>query len=137
MVLLGYVDDIIMSGSDEQGIEEVKIHLAKYFQTKDLARNKTGLVVTEREYVTNMLQEYDLLGAKPGETPMKVRHDLHNEQSEELKDKTVYRHLVGKLIYATVTRPDISSVDENLIEKLSQATVYYWEGIYTGNTYAT
>jgi hypothetical protein len=37
IVLIVYVDDIIISGSDSTGIADLKIYLAKQFHTKDLA----------------------------------------------------------------------------------------------------
>ncbi|XP_068636813.1 uncharacterized mitochondrial protein AtMg00810-like [Aristolochia californica] len=93
--------------------------LANHFQTKDpgqlkyflgieVARSKEGTTLTQRKYITDILQEYGLLGAKLADTPMEVGLDLHNDQSLELKDNTMYRRLVDKLVYAIVTRPDIS-----------------------------
>ncbi|XP_068647204.1 uncharacterized mitochondrial protein AtMg00820-like [Aristolochia californica] len=60
--------------------------------------------------VARLTLEYGLLGAKPIDTPMEVNYNLHDTQGPTLKDKTRYRRLVGKLIYVTVTKPNISLV---------------------------
>ncbi|XP_068651604.1 uncharacterized mitochondrial protein AtMg00810-like [Aristolochia californica] len=83
MVLVVYVDDIVLSGDDFDGTTEVKQYLATHFQTKDLgslkyflgikiAHNKRGIVLSQRKYILDMLQEYGLLGAKPIDTPMEL-----------------------------------------------------------------
>ncbi|XP_020266498.1 uncharacterized protein LOC109841985 [Asparagus officinalis] len=49
-----------------------------------------------------------LLGCKPASTPMEVNVDLWRDNSPLLDDAGRYRRLIGKLIYLTVTRPDIT-----------------------------
>ncbi|GJV55258.1 ribonuclease H-like domain-containing protein [Tanacetum coccineum] len=60
-----------------------------------------------------MLSEYGLLACKPAATPMQQNASLSHEETD--KDKrlinvTAYQKLIGKLIYLSVTRPDISYV---------------------------
>ncbi|RVW20849.1 Retrovirus-related Pol polyprotein from transposon RE1 [Vitis vinifera] len=68
-----------------------------------------GLVLSQRKYVTDLLQETGLLGAKPADVPMEPNLDMWKED-DDFEDSAQYRRLVGKLIYLTVTRPDIVHV---------------------------
>jgi len=49
-----------------------------------------------------------LMGSRPSLIPMDRTLDLHDNKSELLKDKIVYRKLVGKLLYLAITRVDIT-----------------------------
>jgi len=117
--LIVYVDDIVITGNDEQGIHQLKQHLSTQIQTKDfgklryflgieVAQSKDGLVISQRKYVMDILEETGLLKAKPVDTPMDPNVKLLPNQGEPLSDSGRYRRLVGKLNYLTVTRPDIS-----------------------------
>ncbi|KAK2437071.1 putative mitochondrial protein [Trifolium repens] len=117
--LIVYVDDIVITGSDQQGILKLKQYLSNQFQTKDLgklryflgievAQSKDGIVISQRKYAMDILEETGLLNAKPVDTPMDPNVKLLPNQGEPLSDSGRYRRLVGKLNYLTVTRPDIS-----------------------------
>ncbi|KAK8921120.1 hypothetical protein KSP39_PZI020446 [Platanthera zijinensis] len=122
VLLLVYVDDIIITGNDSNGILAVKLHLSTVFQTKDLgplryflglevARRSDGLILSQRKYCTDLLHDAGYSGCKPIDTPMDVNHKLCAQASDSdtlLDNPEYYRRLVGKLIYLTVTRPDIS-----------------------------
>ena len=114
-----YVDDIVIAGEDQDGISQLKKHLFSHFHTKDLgklkyffgievARSKTAIVISQRKYVLDLLEETGMLDCKPVDTPMDPNTKLVPEQEEPLKDPSGYRRLVGRLNYATLTRPDIS-----------------------------
>ena len=47
--LIVYVDDIVISGNDQDGIQRVKQHLFSHFQTKDLGKLKyfMGIEITQ------------------------------------------------------------------------------------------
>ena len=46
--LVVYVDDIVITGNDQDGITDLKQHLFKHFRTKDLGRLKyfLGILIT-------------------------------------------------------------------------------------------
>ena len=74
--MIEYVDDIIITGNDKQGIDDLKRYLQNSIQTKDLgklcyflgievAQSKEGINLSQRKYVLDILEETGLLGSKP------------------------------------------------------------------------
>ena len=117
--LVVYVDDIVITGSDQDGIQKLKQHLFTHFQTKDLgklkyflgieiAQSSSGVVLSQRKYALDILEETGMLDCKPVDTPMDPNVKLVPGQGESFGDPGRYRRLVGKLNYLTITRPDIS-----------------------------
>ncbi|PNY08644.1 hypothetical protein L195_g005174 [Trifolium pratense] len=93
LYLLVYVDDIIITGNDEVGIQRLKQHLSLHFKTKDLgplkyflgievAQSKTGVAITQREYALDILEETGLLDCRPSGTPMDPNVKLLPGQGE-------------------------------------------------------
>ncbi|GJY90671.1 putative RNA-directed DNA polymerase [Tanacetum coccineum] len=124
LILLVYVDYIVITGSNLDEIDKFKRFLASKFQIKDLGslkyflgievlENKNGLCLSQRKYCMELLSEYGLLACKPVATPMQQNVSLSHietEKDKKLKNLTAYQKLIGKLIYLSVTRPDISYV---------------------------
>ena len=57
-----------------------------------------------------MLSRYGMTGCKPISIPLEQNVKLNAEEAELPEDVTVYRHIVGSLIYMTIARPDLSYV---------------------------
>ncbi|GJR89190.1 ribonuclease H-like domain-containing protein [Tanacetum coccineum] len=75
----------------------------------------TSVLVSNRKYCTKLLTEFGMLACKPCNTPIEVNPDNKKVVSKFGDDVpligiTNYQKLVGKLIYLTMTRPDISYV---------------------------
>ena len=115
--LVVYVDDIVITGSDQDGIQKLKQHPFTHFQTKDLGKLKYfmgieiassfGVVLSQRKYVLDILEEINILDCKSVDTPMDPNVKLVPGQGESLGDPRRYRRLVGKLNYLTMTWPDM------------------------------
>nr|CAD1835380.1 unnamed protein product [Ananas comosus var. bracteatus] len=117
--LIIYVDDMIVTGDDYDGISSLQNHLASEFEMKQLgdlkyflgievARSKHGIFLSQRKYTMDLLSETDMLGCKPADTPMEQNHKYFLCSSAVSTDKGRYQRLVGRLIYLTHTRPDIA-----------------------------
>lgn len=78
----------------------------RYLLGVEVARSKQGVVLTQRKYATDLLDEVGLLGSKPTKVHKEANVDQWKED-EEFHDTLQYKCVVGKLIYLTVTRPDI------------------------------
>ncbi|RVX19446.1 Retrovirus-related Pol polyprotein from transposon RE2 [Vitis vinifera] len=80
----------------------------KYFLGIKIAQSSSGVVLSQRKYALDILEETGILDCKPVDTLMDPNVKLIPGQGEPLGDLERYRRLVGKLNYLTITRPDIS-----------------------------
>ncbi|CAM8944795.1 unnamed protein product [Rhodiola kirilowii] len=119
IALLVYVDDIIITGTSQILIDQVKRFIDSKFKIKDLgtlrfflglevARSHSGLFINQRKYALELIKDDGLLGYKPSSLPMDTKHKLSQSTSPVLEDPTKYRRPVGQLIYLTVMRPDLA-----------------------------
>uniref|UniRef100_A0A2N9FWB6 Uncharacterized protein n=1 Tax=Fagus sylvatica TaxID=28930 RepID=A0A2N9FWB6_FAGSY len=119
ILLLLYVDDIIITGDDLSGIQELKAFLSQNFEMKDLGHlsyflgleitsSDDGFYLTQAKYTSDLLSRAGLTDHKILDTPIEFNARLTPSSGELLPDPTLYWQLVGSLIYLTVTRPDIS-----------------------------
>ncbi|KAL5557871.1 hypothetical protein UlMin_034082 [Ulmus minor] len=134
MALLVYVDDVIIASSDSTAIIHLKADLNTLFKLKDLgdlkyflgleiARSAAGICLSQRKYVLDLLSDFGYLGCKPASTPMKPNLQLSLEDGENVSDVSMYRRLIGRLLYLTLTRPDISYAVNRLSQFLSKPKV--------------
>ncbi|KAM1401398.1 hypothetical protein ACFX1X_028606 [Malus domestica] len=118
LVVLIYVDDLIITGDNVAEIEALKVSLCqtvaikdlgklKYFLGIEMATSSKGLFLHQRKYVLDLLQEAKMLDCKPAITPVDSKLRL-NTDGEAMHNVSYYQQLVGKLIYLTITRPDIT-----------------------------
>ena len=88
--------------------------LAHYFLGLEIFRSATGTFLNQRKYILDMLQDVGLTGAKPAKFPLPKGLKLTIEDRDLLSDPESYRRIVGRLLYLTLTRPDISYVVQHL-----------------------
>lgn len=79
-----------------------------YFLVLDIHIDESGIFVCQKKYTMDIIKEYGLSNAKPVLLPMDSHIKLSAEIGDPLPDIIVFQRLVGKLIYLTITRPDIS-----------------------------
>ena len=138
--LVVYVDDIVITGSDQDGIQKLKQHFFTYFQTKDLgklkyflgieiAQSSFGVVISQRKYALDILEETGMLDCKLVDTPMDPNVKLVLGQRESLGDPGRYRRLIGKLNYLIITRPDISFPVSVVSQFLQSPCDSHWDAV--------
>jgi Reverse transcriptase (RNA-dependent DNA polymerase) len=116
-VLIVYVDDIVLTGNDTMEMGRIKDSLATKFEMKDLdalryflgievVSSSNGVFLSQQKYVLELLHEVGMLGCRPTNTPIDPNHGLKGVSDQV--DWERYQRLVGRLIYLSHTRPDIS-----------------------------
>ncbi|XP_028556557.1 uncharacterized protein LOC114581179 [Dendrobium catenatum] len=113
-----YVDDLIVTGSDVQCIEEFKAQMKVKFDMSDLGllsfylgieviQTDDEIRLCQKSYALKILEDMGMADCNPVQTPMEARIKLTKSGTHSLVDSTQYRSIVGSLRYLTHTRPDI------------------------------
>ncbi|KAG7551494.1 Reverse transcriptase RNA-dependent DNA polymerase [Arabidopsis thaliana x Arabidopsis arenosa] len=129
IIVLVYVDDIIVSSNSEEAAANLKSQLKSHFKLRDLgpaqyflgleiARSAEGISLCQRKYAIELLDSAGVLGWKPSSIPMEPNQKLSQDDGELYDNHESYRSIIGKLIYLTITRPDICFA----VGKLAQYT---------------
>lgn len=136
--MLVYVDDIIVTGNNNDDVSSFISCLAARFSLKDqgdihyflgieVTRTNKGLHLMQRKYILDLLNKTNMLGAKTVSTPMQVSPKLSLYSGSVLEDESEYRMVVGSLQYLAFTRPDISYAVNRLSQFMHQPTTEHWQ----------
>ncbi len=112
---------MIIIGDNNEDISDLKKLLKQEFETKDLGelryffgieiiQSPKGIWLLQRQYALNKLSEYGMTGCKPISIPLEQNVKLSADERDLVEAITMYKRIVGSLIYMTITRPDLSYV---------------------------
>jgi hypothetical protein len=121
IILVLYVDDLILTGSDSKLLNHVKTSLKKKFEMTDLGflhyflglqvlQTNEGIFLSQSKYACDLLHRFHMDDCKPSPSPFQSGVKLSATCTSPEVDATLYRQLVGSLLYLTHTRPDLSFV---------------------------
>ena len=119
-----------ISRDDLNGIQEFKDFLSQQFEMKDLGHlsyfldleithSTNGLYITQAKYASELLSRAELTDSKIVDTPVELNAHLTPSGGKPLSNPSLYRCLVGSLVYLTVTHPDISYAVHQVSQYLS------------------
>ncbi|GJU69138.1 retrovirus-related pol polyprotein from transposon TNT 1-94 [Tanacetum coccineum] len=113
-----YVDDIIFgSTSDKMSKEFAKLMTKKYeismmgeltyFLGIQIKQDFKGISICQEKYVKDLLKKFDLADSASVKCPMLPPNNLGPGDSGVSFNETVFRGMIGSLMYLTASRPDI------------------------------
>ncbi|XP_043694179.1 secreted RxLR effector protein 161-like [Telopea speciosissima] len=72
-----------------------------------ISQLKEGIFISQAKDVKEMLKRFSMEDCKPVCTPMMTSCKLSKEDNSPSVDHTLYRSMIGNLLYLTASRPDI------------------------------
>ena len=114
-----YVDDIIFGATNDSlthsFIDEMKamfemsmVGELTYFLGLQVKQTDSGIYINQAKYARNLVKRFGLDKASYVRTPMAANAKLTSDPSGESIDVTLYRSMIGCLLYLTVSWPDIA-----------------------------
>lgn len=137
LVLIVYVDDLLITGTSESLIQDIKkslrdaftikdMGLGKYFMGSEVVKSFKGICVHQRKYVSDLIADAGLKEAKIAITPLHKGMQLSHHQGELSEDPSQYRRLIGRLLYLNLTRPDIMYSVHQLSQFVHNPRKHHW-----------
>ncbi|GMF25151.1 unnamed protein product [Phytophthora fragariaefolia] len=136
-----YVDDILIVSQNTKISDLVMTQLTERFNIKDLGDERkclgvwidytaSGIAVHQYQTTLDLLAKVGLDQCKASPTPMEVNHRFFEENGEPFQDTTLYREVIGSLLWlSNFTRPDIATATNCLSRFVSCPTSAHWSGV--------
>jgi hypothetical protein len=113
-----YVDDIIFGSTNDYHCKEFGELMSKefemsmigeltYFLGFQVKQMKYGNLLSQEKYTKDLLKRFNMEKCKPIKTPMPTNGHLDLDEGGNPVDQTLYRSMIGSLLYLTASRPDI------------------------------
>ncbi|GJT64928.1 zinc finger, CCHC-type containing protein [Tanacetum coccineum] len=140
VILCLYVDDILIVGTNIEGINETKKFLSSCFQMKDMnevdtilgikvKRHSGGYALNQCHYIDKIIDKFQHLNIEEANTPYESSCKLV-ENNGRVVAQIEYASAIGCLMYAThCTRPDIAYVVCKLSRYTSNPSQDHWKAI--------
>jgi hypothetical protein len=117
LILLLYVDDLFLT-YEESLITQCKKELASEFDMKyiglmpyylgqEVWHKRSEVFLGQGKYAVNILQKFGMMDCKSMDTPMTTNIRKVRDSDSDPVDSSLYRQLIGSLMYLVNTRPDI------------------------------
>jgi Tfp pilus assembly major pilin PilA len=93
-----------------------------YFLGIEVLHSAKGYYLSQSKYIQDLIARSGLTYTQMAITPMNLHLQLCPTNGTPLGDPSRYHHIVGSLVYLTVTRPDIAHAVHILSQFVSAPT---------------
>ena len=110
-IVFGSIIDHLAQEFSEEMKREFEISMVEklnFFLGLQVKQRKDGIFISQDKYAKNLVKRFDLDSKKHTSTPMSSSVKLSLDVAGVDVDPTLYRNMIGSLLYLTVSRPDIT-----------------------------
>nr|XP_033517335.1 uncharacterized mitochondrial protein AtMg00810-like [Nicotiana tomentosiformis] len=140
VILVVYVDDIIITGTDLAEVSAVKAFFHDQFKIKDLGNlnyflgievmhTEFGVLLHQKKFIHDLLKEFHCSDCSSVVFPLEMHEKLKATEGVMLPNPESYRCLIGKLNFLTHTRPDISFAVQHLSQLMQQPCLPHMQAV--------
>ncbi|GJT10019.1 retrovirus-related pol polyprotein from transposon TNT 1-94 [Tanacetum coccineum] len=134
-----YVDDIIVASTDPKAYDIFSNEMRSKFQMSMMgqmsfflglqaSQNPGGIFIKQSKFALEILKKFGMDSCDPVDTPMVDRLKLDKDPLGIPVDQTLFRSMVGSLMYLTASRPDlvfaVDKTHEEILCMISQLSDY-------------
>jgi hypothetical protein len=87
---------------------------------------QSRLLLSQRRYITDLLQKTNMLEAKPITSPTSSSHILSAYKGDPMVDPSLYRSTVG---YLSLTQPDLAFAVSCVCQFMHRPTKLHWQAV--------
>ena len=116
LIICLYVDDSIFTSDFgikefrtvmESEFEMTNLGLMKFFLGIEVQQSESGIFISQSKYASTILKRFNMSNCKAAPTPIMTGLKLSKDDDGSTVDPTLFKRLVGNLMYVTMTRPYI------------------------------
>lgn len=118
LIVSVYVDDLLFTGNDDSMLEEFKCSMKKEFDMTDLEKMRyflgievmqrdDGIFICQKKYAAEVIERFGMKDYNPVSNPIVPGQKIGRDEAGEKVDPTLFKQMVGSLMYLTATRPDL------------------------------
>ncbi|GJX50138.1 retrovirus-related pol polyprotein from transposon TNT 1-94, partial [Tanacetum coccineum] len=116
-----YVDDIIFASTNTAMCDEFANQMTNKFKMSmmgqmsfflglQISQSPRGIFINQSKYASEIVKKYGLHSTDSVDTPMIENKKLDEDLQGKPVDATLYRGMIGSLMYLTSSRPDLNHV---------------------------
>jgi hypothetical protein len=92
----------------KQEFEMSMIGELTYFLGLQVKQSSEGIFISQSKYAKDLVKRFGLDGKSNAHTPMSTSVKISTDLTGKSVDSTLYRSMIGSLLYLTTSRPDIA-----------------------------
>ena len=100
--------------------------LLRQFLGLEIEQNERGIKMSQPQYDPDLIKNFNMVECKASKSPFLSGIKMHEFGNSPLVDITLYRKLVGSLLYLTRTRPDLSYAVSAVARNMHQPHKIHW-----------
>ena len=92
-----------------------------------MEQNEKGIFISQAKYVNQVLERFNMQECKAAITPTVMGLKLSKDDSSKDFDPSLYKSVVGSLMYLTATRPDMMHVVSLISRFMEKPKDAHWQ----------